>query len=391
MSSTTPKVWRLGISNAADIPDFQKQIKKAEGKEPIYDAHIHVTSADTIHNLVDFLCENHVKARREYDWGIDEHLWKLKIVAPSESLKENGIEFLERMLDDDEDNDEPSSSSFREIATSSDEWYDFEHWTAARVLTSAKMGALESLQVGSKLHLIYDFGTTTDLFLHVLEEKQNTNNVKLGMVAASIQSTADDVADLQAVPAYSLPPKRQVDASYPQTCKAMIKSQRVQFMILPIIPSSMIVEHILPMCPDRKSFNNLCTASKEIYNTSKELITNGKITPPWWPYKSIEVGADLNMRNMSFSPDGLFLACAGDQQHEDAGILYVWDRRRDGECTRLEGHMRISGLAFSPDGTILASSGIFSGTIRLWRVADWSCTAVLESPGAIRSIAFSPD
>jgi hypothetical protein len=52
------------------------------------------------------------------------------------------------------------------------------------------------------------------------------------MVVASTPSTAYDDADLQAVPAYSLAPKRQIDASYPQTCKAMIKSRRVQFMTL---------------------------------------------------------------------------------------------------------------------------------------------------------------
>jgi hypothetical protein len=233
MSSTsTPKVWRLGISNAADIRDFQKQLKKTEGKEPIYDSQIHVTSADTIYDFVDFLCKNPVKARREYDWGIDQHMWTLKIVVPSESLEE-------RMLnddtdDDDDDTDEPSSSSLREIVQSSNGEFDneFDEETAARVRTSAKMGALKCLQVGSKLHLTYDFGTTTDLFLHVLEEKQNKNNVKLGMVVASTQSTANDDADLQAVPAYSLLPKLQIDASYPQTCKTMIKSQRVQFMTL---------------------------------------------------------------------------------------------------------------------------------------------------------------
>jgi hypothetical protein len=167
VNTITPKVWRLGISNDADIRDFQKQLKKAEGKEPIYDAQIHITSADIIYNFVDFLCENPVKTRREYDWGIDEHMWTLKIVAPSESLEDDD--------DSDDDSDEPSSSSLREIVKSCngefDDEYDVE--TAARVLTSAKIGALKSLQVGSMLHLTYDFGATSDLFMHVLEEKQN--------------------------------------------------------------------------------------------------------------------------------------------------------------------------------------------------------------------------
>ena len=297
MSSTsTPKVqvvWRLGISNAADIRDFQKQLKKAEaGKEPIiYDAQIHVTSTDSIFKLVNLLCENPVKARREYDWAIDEHLWTLTIAAPSVSLEENSVERLERMMnhdDDDDDDDEPASSSLREIAmsSSSDEWYDFDeenNAASSRVLTSAKIEALQTFQVGSKLHLMYDFGSTTNLFLHVLEEtQQNTNNVKLGMVVvASTQSTADDNADLQAVPAYSLAPECQIDTSYPQTCKAMIMSQRVHFMTLGLSSRISRQEDSVYCCirdymNDKCFCPNLFDNMDDFFGLSEQGWTNGK-------------------------------------------------------------------------------------------------------------------
>src|SRR6266404_2565053 len=58
----------------------------------------------------------------------------------------------------------------------------------------------------------------------------------------------------------------------------------------------------------------------------------------------------------------------------------------------LKGHRGyIRGLAFSPDGKLLAA-GDTSGTIRLWEVATGKERAVFSSPrGNIMSLAFSPN
>jgi WD40 repeat protein len=63
-----------------------------------------------------------------------------------------------------------------------------------------------------------------------------------------------------------------------------------------------------------------------------------------------------------------------------------------GKVFRLEGHRDfVSGLDFSPDGSLLAT-GSMDGSIRLWRSSDGACVGVL--PGHLQDttdVAFSPD
>jgi WD40 repeat protein len=166
--------------------------------------------------------------------------------------------------------------------------------------------------------------------------------------------------------------------------------------LLPEIPQTILVQHVLPMIPDRKTFNNLRATSKEIHNTSKQLIENGKITPPW-PRTSIQVPqANTSLTSMvyavAFSPDGTLLAYGGSD-----GVVRIRNGP-NGVCSELHRHssefrwqrhgLCINDLLFSPNGRILASA---CRTICLWTLADRSCI-VLEGHGSgFTSIAFSTD
>ena len=91
---------------------------------------------------------------------------------------------------------------------------------------------------------------------------------------------------------------------------------------------------------------------------------------------------------LAYSADGAFLVSG-----EAAGFVRSPIRifqADDGRLVRnLEGHpASIAGLAFRPDGRLLASSGR-DGTIRLWSVADGKLVESRNS--AYGPLAFSPD
>ena len=162
-------------------------------------------------------------------------------------------------------------------------------------------------------------------------------------------------------------------------------------------------------------------------------------------------GVKASGRNLVFSPEGhcLRLGCTPDPEYD---TIELWDEEKlasfthsahvdtvvmsaDGMCLAtggrdktvklwhvetqhcfqtLSGHIgRILSLAFSPDGTLLVSSGgdnwekrkhadgrtsFFSHgdspvdrTVKVWEVATGINIATLESSGMVRGVAFSPD
>jgi WD40 repeat protein len=71
---------------------------------------------------------------------------------------------------------------------------------------------------------------------------------------------------------------------------------------------------------------------------------------------------------LAFSPDGKILAFAAEEYPTRKISIRLWDMSAYRELAVLSGHAgRISNLEFSPDGTHIASSS-FDGTVRLWAV-----------------------
>ncbi len=89
---------------------------------------------------------------------------------------------------------------------------------------------------------------------------------------------------------------------------------------------------------------------------------------------------------VAFSPNGTVLASAGQDTE-----IHLWDPVKGQQRQVLRGHSApIRTLAFSPDGRLIASAGEDT-QIRLWNVATGALNKVLAgSTGAINAFAFDP-
>jgi WD40 repeat protein/energy-coupling factor transporter ATP-binding protein EcfA2 len=98
-------------------------------------------------------------------------------------------------------------------------------------------------------------------------------------------------------------------------------------------------------------------------------------------------GKDIN--GMAFSPDGKLLATTGND-----GSIMLWDLAAHppaGRPLRPYPGVSVNGVAFSPDGTTLAA-GLDNGIAVLLRVADGRVLHTLTTTGGpIGPVAFSPD
>jgi WD40 repeat protein len=91
---------------------------------------------------------------------------------------------------------------------------------------------------------------------------------------------------------------------------------------------------------------------------------------------------------LAWSPDGSLLASGASGEPE----VKLWDARARTLKATLSGHTGwIRSVAFSPDGKTIASGSV-DGTIRLWNASDGSARATLTGHSDwVANIAFSPD
>ena len=92
---------------------------------------------------------------------------------------------------------------------------------------------------------------------------------------------------------------------------------------------------------------------------------------------------DYDTGPVAFSPDGKSVASG-------TIAIRIWDVATGAELKKMEGHTRaISSIAFSPDGTVLATSSQ-DGTVRLWDVAAGVERRRLQGASRVYSVFFPP-
>ncbi|GHB77172.1 hypothetical protein GCM10010377_79410 [Streptomyces viridiviolaceus] len=99
--------------------------------------------------------------------------------------------------------------------------------------------------------------------------------------------------------------------------------------------------------------------------------------------------------HLAFSPDGTTLAVTVigfRASKSDQSEVQLWDVRERRRTATLKGHTgQVTSLAFSPDGTMLAT-GASDATARLWDVRGHRSLATLPGhSGTVWTVAFSPD
>jgi WD40 repeat protein len=125
-------------------------------------------------------------------------------------------------------------------------------------------------------------------------------------------------------------------------------------------------------------FNKLAVAT----NTVVEILAR----PPL-PFSGSLSGHSDSVASVAFSPDGTLLASAGSADK----TIKLWNVATGEVVRTLVGHTgSVASVAFSPDGTLLAS-GSGDNTVRLWDVASGTVRRTLSGHTfLINEVAFSP-
>jgi len=95
------------------------------------------------------------------------------------------------------------------------------------------------------------------------------------------------------------------------------------------------------------------------------------------------------IHDVAVSPDSTLIVTA-----HASGDVNVWnvELRQRVKSLRACQNEGVVSLAFSPDGSLLATGGWSEYRVKLWNVASWECIRVMPGhTGSVRAIAFSPD
>ena len=162
---------------------------------------------------------------------------------------------------------------------------------------------------------------------------------------------------------------------------------------------------------------NACTFSVEVLPTSSSLLptsTHASVPPTFTPVAPTSVVSlptptlisirldTLSLleiftsfregeftRSVAFTPDGTVLASAGGNNEDFA--IRLWDVASGQSIFKLDGHTGIVwGLAFSPDGQMLASVSS-DATAKIWDWRNGTLIQSLDFPAEVVSVSFSPD
>jgi WD40 repeat protein len=104
------------------------------------------------------------------------------------------------------------------------------------------------------------------------------------------------------------------------------------------------------------------------------------------PKLVIQRGHTSAINDVSYSPDGRFIATAGKE-----GVVKLWDARELKLLDNLEGHTgEVETVKFSPDGRLLASCG--GQELKIWEVQTGRLVRDLrQEDTAVFPVSFSPD
>ena len=90
---------------------------------------------------------------------------------------------------------------------------------------------------------------------------------------------------------------------------------------------------------------------------------------------------------VAYSYDGAMIATGGQDK-----TVRIWDAQTGKLVETLAGHSGpVTALAFTPDRITLASGSWEDGSVRFWKLRDWSLIRTTAVPGGARALAYTGD